>query len=345
MRHCRLLSCLLLHLNGRAHPLRLDSIWNFGRRARQVHTIESIKIIAFRLYPNWRIVRPACPQHPLLVPSSSLAAAVSSRGIMIAAVSCHRIAPPYRAAVSLPPHRAEPPYRCRIMSPQRAAVSSRGIAAVSRREAPPYQAAVSCSRIAPPYRASVSLLYHSGAFLYHIGLWSAPSVGRAICLLPRLFACYAVTCKSVACPHRLSSASPSASRLARSPPVSPAASVACPCRLSPVSLLYHAAATRHCIEPPFRFRIMPPQCAAVSSSGIAAVSCRRNAVTRRRIKLPYHTAATLPPFRAYVSLLYHAVASRRRIEPPYRCRIMQPQRRDAPQYQAAVSCRSNAPPY
>jgi len=30
---------------------------------------------------------------------------------------------------------------------------------------------------------------------------------------------------------------------------------------------------------------------------------------------------------------------------PHRCRIMQPQRRDAPQYHAAVSCRCNAPPY
>ena len=263
------------------------------------------------------------------------------------------------------------------MPQQCAAVSSRGIAAVSRREAPPYQAAVSCSRIAPPYRASVSLLYHSGAFLYHIGLWSAPSVGRAICLLPRLFACYAVTCKSVACPHRLSSASPSASRLARSPPVSPAASVACPCRLSPVSLPYHAAATRHRIEPPFRFCIMPPQCAAVSSSGIAAVSCRRNAVTRRRIKLPYHTAASrrrieqhyrcciIQLQRAAVSSLriaavscrrnavtrrriklpYHAAATRRRIEQQYRCCIMLQRATVSSRSIAAVSCRSNAPPY
>ena len=292
MRHCRLLSCLLLHLNGRAHPLRLDSTWNFGRRARQVHTIESNKIIALGLYPNWHIVRPACPQHPLLVPSSSLAAAVS-------------------------------------------------------------------------------LLYHSGAFLHHIGLWSAPSVGRAICLLPRLFACYAVTCKSVACPHRLSSASPSASRLARSPPVPPAASVACPRRLSPVSLPYHAAATRHRIEPPFRFRIMPPQ-SRDAPPYQAAVPCRRNASPyRAAVSLPYHAAASrrriepqyrcciIPLQRAAVSSLriapvscrrnfvtrrriklpYHAAAARRRIEPPYRCRIMPTQRRDAPQYQAAVSCR------
>ena len=59
--------------------------------------------------------------------------------------------------------------------------------------------------------------------------------------------------------------------------------------------------------------------------GIAAVSCRCNA----------------PPYRAAVSLLYHAAAMRRRIEQRYRCRIMPPQRRDAPPYQAAVSYRRN----
>jgi len=54
---------------------------------------------------------------------------------------------------------------------------------------------------------------------------------------------------------------------------------------------------------------MPPHRAAVSSSGIAAVD--------------------------------HAAATHRRIEQRYRCRIMPPQRRDAPPYQAAVSYRRN----
>ena len=104
--------------------------------------------------------------------------------------------------------------------------------------------------------------------------------------------------KSVACPHHLSSAS----RLARLPPVPPAASVACPRRLSSVSLPYHVAATRRRIELLYRCRTMSPQRAAVSSRGISAVTCSRNAP-------PYHTAATLPPFRASVSLLFHAAAS------------------------------------
>ena len=161
--------------------------------------------------------------------------------------------------------------------------------------------------------------------------------GRLTCPPPSLFACYAVSCKSVACPHRFSSAS----RLARSPPVPPAASVACPRRLSSVSLPYHVAAPRRRIEPRYLCCNMQPKRAAVSSCRIMPPQ----RLTRRRIELPYHTAATLPPFRASVSLLYHAAASRRRIEQRYRCRIMPPQRRDPPPYQAAVSCRSNAPPY
>ena len=54
--------------------------------------------------------------------------------------------------------------------------------------------------------------------------------------------------------------------------------------------------------PRYRCRTMSPQRAAVSSRGISAVTCSRNAP-------PYHTAATLPPFRASVSLLFHAAAS------------------------------------
>ena len=139
-----------------------------------------------------------------------------------------------------------------------------------------------CRHLSSPYLPLVTVPATSvGAFLHHIGLWSAPSVGRAICLLPRLFACYAVACKSVACPHRLSSAS----RLARLPPVPPAASVACPRRLSSVSLPYHVAATRRRIELLYRCRTMSPQRAAVSSRGISAVTCSRNA----------------PPYRAAVS--------------------------------------------
>ena len=70
------------------------------------------------------------------------------------------------------------------------------------------------------------------------------------------------------------------------------------CRLSlpPHPSLVPAACPR------YRCRIMSLQRAAVSSSGIVAVLCRCNAVTRRRMKLPYHAAAM-----------------RRRIEPPYRC--------------------------
>ena len=73
-------------------------------------------------------------------------------------------------------------------------------------------------------------------------------------------------------------------------------------RLSSVSLPYHVAATRRRIELLYRCRTMSPQRAAVSSRGISAVTCSRNAP-------PYHTAATLPPFRASVSLLFHAAAS------------------------------------
>ena len=77
----------------------------------------------------------------------------------------------------------------------------------------------------------------------------------------------------------------------------------------PVKLPYHAAATPD--APPYRaavsYRrniaaISSLSIAAVSCSRIAAVSCSRNAVTRRNIMQPYHAAAT-----------------RRRIEPPYRC--------------------------
>ena len=184
MRHCRLLSCLLLHLNGRAHPLRLDSTWNFGRRARQVHTIESNKIIALGLYPNWHIVRPACPQHPLLVPSSSLAAAVSSRGI--AAVSFRRVSTPYwfmvrpvcrQGDLSAAPlvrllcsdmqiRRLSPPpllrVALRVAARTLAACPSRRIRRLSPPPVPGI-AAVSCRCNAPPYRAAVSLPYHAAA--------------------------------------------------------------------------------------------------------------------------------------------------------------------------------------
>jgi len=91
---------------------------------------------------------------------------------------------------------------------------------------------------------------------------------------------------------------------------------------------------------------MPPQRTAVSSSGIAAAASRRAAVslpyhvtaTRRRIEPPYRCRrscrSNAPPYRAAVSLPYHAVkrrhiklpyhaaASRRRIEPLYRCCII-----------------------
>ena len=99
-------------------------------------------------------------------------------------------------------------------------------------------------------------------------------------------------------------------------------------RLSPPPLLRVAlrVAARTLAACPSRRirRLSPPPV-----PGIAAVSCSCNA----------------PPYRAAVSLPYHAAAMRRRIEQRYRCRIMPPQRHDPPPYQAAVSCRSNAPPY
>ena len=45
--------------------------------------------------------------------------------------------------------------------------------------------------------------------------------------------------------------------------------------------------------PRYRCCIISPQCAAVSSSGIVAVLCRRNAVTRGNIKLPYRASVSL----------------------------------------------------
>ena len=60
----------------------------------------------------------------------------------------------------------------------------------------------------------------------------------------------------------------------------------------PFPVAASVARPRHPIRSQSSCRIMPPQ-----------------RLTRRRIELPYHTAATLPPFRASVSLLFHAAAS------------------------------------
>ena len=65
---------------------------------------------------------------------------------------------------------------------------------------------------------------------------------------------------------------------------------------------------------------MPLQRAAVSSLRIAAVSCRRNAVTRRNIKLPYHAVAAVD--RYCRSLVHPANSPPRRalhaVSPPRR---------------------------
>jgi len=101
---------------------------------------------------------------------------------------------------------------------------------------------------------------------------------------------------SVACPLRkIRRLSPRIRRLSASPK-----NRDCPTRSHRRIRCYHpfpvAAASvarpRHPIRSQSSCRIMPPQ-----------------RLTRRRIELPYHTAATLPPFRASVSLLFHAAAS------------------------------------
>ena len=112
---------------------------------------------------------------------------------------------------------------------------------------------------------------------------------------------------SVACPLRkIRRLSPRIRRLSASPK-----NRDCPTRSHRRIRCYHpfpvAAASVAKPRHPIRPNPPPAPSAAcprsrVRCSRIAAVSCSRNAVTRRNIMQPYHAAAT-----------------RRRIEPPYRC--------------------------
>ena len=183
-----------------------------------------------------RIRRSAPPPHPFPVAAASVARRQPIRS-------------------QSPPH----PSHCPTTHPFPVAAASVALPRHPIRPNPPPAPSAACprSRIrrgspppVPPPHTHTPLPPHLSLVLCRVRLFSPLSQflfpaasGRLTCPPPSLFACFAVSCKSAACPHRLSSAS----RPARSPPVPPAASVACPRRIrrpSPVSLPCRAAATR-----------------------------------------------------------------------------------------------------
>jgi hypothetical protein len=189
------------------------------RRIRRLSTPKNPSLV--RLSEKSGLSHSQSPPHPLL-PSVS-----SRRRIRRSAPPPHPF-PVAAASVALPRHpiRPNPP-----PAPSAACPRSR-----IRRGSPP--------PVTPPTHTHTLATASVACPLPRPSLFPAESVPfpRRV-RPPHLFACYAVSCKSAACPHRLSSAS----RPARSPPVPPAASVACPRRIrrpSPVSLPCRAAATR-----------------------------------------------------------------------------------------------------